>query len=328
VNVGPVQTWNMHDVHAGMVVQGNGNTVPHQQAPAAETVRAEPRMPRPALGIVTALPEEFAATRALLDGATEPRGVRDDRADYVLGTLPSRDPGRPHQAVLTMLGETGNSAAAESCANLIRSFPSVRTVIMSGIACGVPRPGDPDRDVRLGDVVVATWGVVDYDHVQETDAGRVSRRPFPRPSPVLLRRAKLLQAGEVSGERPWERWLALGQRLIPAYARPVGVAGEPPEVPRIHYGHIGSADRSLRNARVRDALAEAHDLRAIEMEGCGIGSAGFANGLEWFVVRGISDYGDECTDGLWRGYASLAAAAYVRALLAECPPWDTGDGIT
>ncbi|MEV6492008.1 hypothetical protein AB0M20_25830 [Actinoplanes sp. NPDC051633] len=56
------------------------------------------------------------------------------------------------------------------------------------------------------------------------------------------------------------------------------------------------------------------------MEGKGIGSAGFAGGREWFVVRGISDYGDANTTRLWRGYASVVAAAYVRALLAECQP--------
>jgi nucleoside phosphorylase len=89
--------------------------------------------------------------------------------------------------------------------------------------------------------------------------------------------------------------------------------------PKVHHGLIGSADRSLRSARVRDALA-ADQLIAFEMEGKGIGSAGFAGGLEWFVVRGVSDYGDAGTDKRWRGYASIVAAAYVRALLAECAP--------
>jgi hypothetical protein len=37
-------------------------------------------------------------------------------------------------------------------------------------------------------------------------------------------------------------------------------------------------------------------------------------------VRGISDYGDRHTRRLWRGYASVAAAAYVRALIGTCPP--------
>ncbi|MGN9910375.1 5'-methylthioadenosine/S-adenosylhomocysteine nucleosidase family protein [Phytohabitans sp. LJ34] len=304
------QTWQFGDVYAENVGIGNHHTFGGGSPAEAR------KGPRPEFGIVTALPEEFAATRALLDDAAAPRGVRDDRADYVLGTLPSRDPKRPHRVVLTMLGETGNNAAAESCANLARSFGSVSTVVMSGIACGVP------QRVSLGDIVVSTWGLVEYDHVEETVDGPVPRRPFPRPSSLLTHRAKYLQANEIGGERPWEHWLDVAERRIPAYARPT--QGQP----AVRYGYIGSANRSLRDARVRDRIAEAHDLLAIEMEGSGIGSAGFANGLEWFVVRGISDYGEHGTDGRWRGYASIAAAAYVRALLAECPPVDPRGGHT
>jgi nucleoside phosphorylase len=84
----------------------------------------------------------------------------------------------------------------------------------------------------------------------------------------------------------------------------------------VHHGRIGSADRSLRNARIRDELAtrhDLHDLHAFEMEGAGLGNAAFSNGLEWFVVRGISYYGYSRTDKTWRSYASLVAAAYTRA---------------
>lgn len=338
------------NIHAGMVSVGDWNTF-HSLPDRPPVGTPQPEQPsRPSLprfGIVTALPEEFAAIRVLLDHASKPQGVRHDRADYVLGTLLSRNPDMSHSVVLTMLGETGTNAAAESCAHLIRSFPSVTTVIMSGIACGVPRVHEPDRHVRLGDIVLATWGIVDYDHVVETDHGRSSRQSFPRPSPLLSRRAKYLQAAELTGHRPWEQWLERAQRALPGYARPADdtdvlysatdpdrpishppgdLTGHRPDIPKVHYGFIGSADRSLRSARVRDQLAEKYNLLAIEMEGSGIGSAGFAGGLEWFVVRGISDYGDQRTNRLWRGYASIAAAAYVRALLAECTPVDPRGG--
>ncbi len=90
---------------------------------------------------------------------------------------------------------------------------------------------------------------------------------------------------------------------------------------------IASGDRSLRSARSRDEIAAGRgrlladrDVLAIEMEGKGVGNSGFSAGLEWFVIRGISDYGDHHADRSWRKYASLVAAAYARALLAECPP--------
>jgi nucleoside phosphorylase len=56
------------------------------------------------------------------------------------------------------------------------------------------------------------------------------------------------------------------------------------------------------------------------------GRAGFLNGLEWYVVRGISDYGDSRTTALWRSYAAFAAAAFARALLGECDPLGRPDG--
>ncbi|MEJ3749551.1 hypothetical protein WEI85_40615 [Actinomycetes bacterium KLBMP 9797] len=319
------------------VVFGNDNVLGDS---AASTGRErDGSSPGPVFGIVTALPEEFAAVRAVLDDAGQPRTVAGDRALYVLGTMPSRDDDRPHEVVLTLLGDTGNSAAAEACANLIRSFPSVDTVVMCGIACGVPNPHRPERHVRLGDIVVATWGIADYDHVVETDDGRRPRQTFPSPSPLLVRLARYLAAVEISGERPWEKWITEALTSLGAFGRPddatdriytaedrtvphppPDLSGHHPGFPKVHHGLIGSADRSLRSARIRDALAASHQLIAFEMEGKGIGSAGFAGGLEWFVVRGISDYGDVHTGLRWRGYASVVAAAYARALLAECPP--------
>lgn len=294
----------------------------------------------PTFGIVTALPEEFAAMRALMDD-TNRLSVAGDRADYVVGSLPSLDADHPHQIVLTLLGETGNNYAAEACANLVRSFGTVNCVVLVGIAAGVPDVEYPDRHVRLGDIVVATWGIVDYDHVVDRPDESSLRQPFPRPSPLLVHRAKMLEAEEKTGRRPWEQWIDRARSSLPEFKRPpasadivyaaddqdqraahprLALSGHRPGRPKVHHGRIGSGDRSLRSIKMRDELNARHDLRSIEMEASGIGKAGFSNGLEWFVVRGISDYGDRRTNKMWRPYASLVAAAYTRALLAECPP--------
>jgi nucleoside phosphorylase len=300
-----------------------------------------PALPAPAFGIITALPEEFVAMRALIDNPQR-LSVAGDRADYVLGTMPSQNPRQPHQVVLTLLGETGNDAASSGCANLIRSFGSVRCVLMTGIAAGVPSPADPSHHVRLGDVVVARWGIAEYDSVTDQASGPVRRRTFPAASPLLERRARMLEVGEITGQRPWEEWLTSVASQLPGYARPpestdvlyesdetddqvphpdVTLSGHRPGWPKVHPGVIASGDRSLRSARKSNEIAAtAPDVLAIEMEGKGIGNTGFSEGVEWLVVRGISDYGDHHVNRVWRNYASLAAAAYARALLAECPP--------
>jgi WD40 repeat protein len=146
----------------------------------------------------------------------------------------------------------------------------------------------------------------------------------------------------MAGWRPWEEVIASAVKLLPEYGRPpestdvlyacdetgeqiphppVTLSGHRPGWPKVHCGKIASGDRSLRNARRRDEIANSTpDVLAIEMEGKGIGSTGFSEGVEWLVIRGISDYGDTHANRTWRNYASLAAAAYTHALLAECPP--------
>jgi nucleoside phosphorylase len=258
--------------------------------------------------------------------------------------MPSADPGRAHTVVLTILGEIGNAAAASACTNLLRSYRSVHCLLMVGIAAGVPDPGRPERHVRLGDIVVAR-GIAEYDNVREDDDGPVSRWTFPPPSPLLQRRARLLQAGEMTGVRPWEDLLTFQMRLFPQFGRPLesadvlyssdgsdrqvqhpgmALSGHRPGQPKVHSGLIASGDRSLRSARKRDEFATAYDVIAIEMESKGLGNSGFYEGVEWFTVRGISDYGDRHVTPTWRSYASMAAAAYVRALLAVTPA--TADG--
>jgi nucleoside phosphorylase len=115
------------------------------------------------IGVVTALPIECAAMRAMIDSPVTTR-VGKDPNPYEVGTIPSADSQRPHGVALCLLADDGTRNAAATT-ELLHSFPSIRVVVMCGIAGGVPAPGDYRRHVRLGDVVVATEGIVDYDHM-------------------------------------------------------------------------------------------------------------------------------------------------------------------
>jgi nucleoside phosphorylase len=329
--------------HSGLVSQARAVTNQNASRVLAGGLRAVSTVAAASatIGILTAMPEEFHAMRTLLEHLREASAPLDF-ARYLRGTLPSRDAARPHQVVLTQTGDTGTSAAADAATNLSRSFPTVDCLLMVGIAAGVPDLRVPQRHVRLGDIVVATWGIVDYAHVV-VRAGRVElRQPFPRPWQLLRRVASTLQADELRGDRPWEQWLDIaGNRDLAEYGRPPDTtdvltppapgsrrprhpsrahSGHRPGLPKVHHGLIGSANISLRDAELRDQLATEHHLRAFEMEGAGVGTSAFLNDRHWFMVRGISDYADRGFGTTWRKYASLTATAYVRALLGACQP--------
>ncbi|KAH8816143.1 hypothetical protein F5884DRAFT_841856 [Xylogone sp. PMI_703] len=85
--------------------------------------------------------------------------------------------------------------------------------------------------------------------------------------------------------------------------------------PAIHYGLIASANQLMKDASIRDRLAEEEEILCFEME-----AAGLMNQFPCLVIRGICDYSDTHKNKQWQGYAAMAAAAYAKALLCRIPP--------
>lgn len=292
------------------------------------------------IGVIAALPVEGAAVGALI---SDPRPVRidGDPNNYRVGHFDSVEPGRPHRVALTTMPEDNTRNAAMACTDMLRTFPRIRCVIMTGIAGGVPSPTRPQRHVRLGDVVVAVDGIVDYGHVRQGEGPPEPRRPVTGISMDLIRAVRQLQQRAYLGESP--SWARL---LMPAQDQPMAVFARPPAStdllhmgdepiehpplsesghvegrPKIHFGKIGCADVLMMNEIVRDKLAARHGVLAFEMEAAGVAAGVAGRGVNWFMVRGIVDYCNGRKNDLWHPYASLSAAACVRALLAECRPF-------
>jgi len=292
----------------------------------------------PTIGIITALSKEYVAVEAMLDNPKDyyvPSQTAGEQ--YLLGEVPTITGGK-HSVVLSRAVSMGNNLAAIWATLLLRYFPTVKAIIMVGIAGGIPNPKKPDEHVRLGDVVVSNEkGVVQYDFVKE-EIDKILPRYLPRPpSARLLDAAKRLEAAEIKGDRRWVEYTARASYLRGA-TRPSGKTDilvdsqdttkrirhprDPkriPGQPRVFLGPIASANTLLKDPVKRDSLRDQRNVKAVEMEGSGIADATWVLDAEYLVVRGICDYCDSNKGDDWQNYAAVVAAAYTRGLLESIP---------
>jgi len=291
------------------------------------------------IGIITALEKEYAAVKALLKDckAEEKQGYGAGRR-YVGGKI-SSILGGEHNVILA-LADMGNNVAATRATLLLNHFPTIETVLMVGIAGGVPSPKKPEDHVRLGDVVISNKrGVVQYDMIKLEE---IRACPIP-PSAEMIESVRLLGVEALLGNQPWNTHIESSLRSIgserPADTTDILFDSNNPEMkiehpvdpkrtgglPRIFLGPIASANELLKDPVKRDLLRDHFGVKAVEMEGSGIADATWISGKGYLVIRGICDYCDIHKNDVWQEYASAVAAGYAVALIESMPsPFPVG----
>ncbi len=303
-------------------------------------IMIDPKRTRPTIGIITALPKEYAAVFILLENKNDKYKIPGQGAGrrYCLGEILSEE-GIKHNLVLTTVG-MGNNIASTRASLLLEHFPNVKSIIMVGIAGGVPNPSKDkvDDHVRLGDIVVSNeYGVIQYDFIKQEIQDITYRTPPRSPSASLLEAVRYLEAEEIVGNCPWEKYIdqALSQLKIhrPSEDKDILYDSEnqnkvvshpedPKRVngqPRVFIGPIASANVLQKDPNARDKLHEKFRVKAIEMEASGIADATWNHEVGYLVVRGICDYCDSHKNDDWQQYAAVVAAAYTRALIESMP---------
>jgi nucleoside phosphorylase len=82
----------------------------------------------------------------------------------------------------------------------------------------------------------------------------------------------------------------------------------------VHRGTVASGELVIKDAGLRDQLANKYGLLCFETE-----AADILADFPCLVIRGISDYCDSHKNDLWHEFAAATAAAYARQLFFHMP---------
>jgi len=173
------------------------------------------------VGILTALPKEYVAVCNVLGCGKDAVALREGGdKEYRLGVVSGKNTWGYVVAVAT-LNEMGNVSAAARVTNMLHDCQNLKALIVCGIAGAVPCLTNASDHVRVGDIVVSSEGVLQYDFGKQYPKGfEIKGNPFP-PSYELITAVNALKGKELLGERPWERYIESSlESLTPDFVRP------------------------------------------------------------------------------------------------------------
>ena len=290
------------------------------------------------IGIVTAIPKEFAAAQLVFSPNIKVSGRSG--GVYYLCNVPCI--GGERIVAITVLTMMGNNCATAIATHMYSDCENIEELIMVGIAGAIPCPSDGNKHVRLGDIVVSgVSGVYQFDFGKRTDDKSFECRSTPtRPSEPLLNAVNRLLADQELQKFPWENLIDSVISQVQNWGRPddktdilddgMGPIKHPHDInrrigrPRLFVGTIASSNALIKDAKERDEIASKITERSgiptcIEMEGSGIQDAGWIAKKSWLVVRGTCDYCNQNKNDLWQKYAALIAAAFARSIIEVMP---------
>lgn len=308
--------------------------------------------------VITVLDVEFLALKYVFG---EPVYIQDRERSQEDGVFPFEFAAfrftNAHGAILPLICcktvTMGNNAAAIAATVLRLRFPNIQVIFVCGIAAGMPvnlgrevRPltaREMEHHVRIGDVIVADKGVLQYDYVAAKEGGKIEPRSHGLQSIPTLSTAISGLRQEVQAYRaPWRdviaeaygsedcRWqppdydqagyhpMYRDGDTIVIREKPQDLPvrrGFDPDVPYVHFGKIGSANMLLRDFEVRDRLCGNLGILGVEMEGSGATDAAWTFGRASLVIRGACDYADHRKGDLYHEAAAINAAAVLKCLL-------------
>ncbi len=227
-------------------------------------VRVAPERIAVTIGVICAIPQEWAYLRSVLSG-DDPERIGHTTFD--IGELDA------YRVVLAAagMGKVNTGLVATLLADRFRCH----TIVFTGVAGGL------DPQMQIGDIVVADrvvqhdFGVIEDERLAPYQPGHV---PFINPTarfgylvePELIDRVKRRLEGFT----------------LPPLPAAAGGTGAPA---RISYGTVLTGDQYVHCESTRTRLHNEFGGLAIEMEGGALAQVCEAFDIPWLVIRAVSD---------------------------------------
>lgn len=232
-----------------------------------------------------------------------------------------RIPDCNYDMVCVLLGGMGPSVASNLTEKALTFFDT-QAVILVGLA------GALDKDLRLGDVIVASEVsefLASSKVVQKKDSFLLQYSGDHWPTDFALKNcAQNFEFTSKGSFNTWQRRVRSFRNNLGLTSKQLSKAGDFPE---IRVGHVASGD-SVSASEAYKAELKGIDRKflALELESAGVlrSAHNRSKTVRTMVLRGISDFADErkasldsISRGIWRRYAMYSATTLMLSILTQ-----------
>ena len=260
------------------------------------------------IGIQTVIGTELHAAQDYFNVDPIQDALSIESQIYYKGTLDQN--GRKLNVVISTQDAAGNEMSVITAERIISNW-NPTTIFLMGICAG--------RRVktRIGDVVTPRVIVDDTEGVMEAKERLKRPKIFAPPTPMVQ------QLKNFRFENAEAEWHELLKEKLEVPTPPAGKEAEFEEhvasLPFKHEAAIYSSNLLLRDGDYLEeqSLQIHQQIRIGEMEAAGFSAAcnSRTTPTPWFVVRGVSDFGDTLKDDQFHKWAAYSAAAFLRVLI-------------
>ena len=207
---------------------------------------------------------------------------------------------------LTCLGDTGIAASIIGTQKILKAIKT-KSIYLVGTAAG-----REDR-TSICDVVVSSDGIMYYESGYAGDSGIGNRPKYHYPNPSTKKEVEFFYTSRMNTLGWGNEYRSITQE----YRQYDSSLILPDWEPRIHFNMIASGEKLLQRDTL-ESICQYNDLiRAGEMEGYGFATVCKELGIDWLVVRGISDFGTREDRGKWATAATIMACSFLKIYCAQ-----------